>query len=218
MHLPVSEIPAIWVQSGQIRCRGTFFATLATKAEWTRTAGWFTIPPTEMESMEQTCTEVLRQETLDAYRELSGSLSAYARRLTSDVGLAQDAVQESFLRFFLVRMQGETIRNPSAWLHRVAHNYICETVRSAAVQACVSLDEEAHGKARVAPETASVEWEQTFRNLLAPREFECLRLRTEGLDYIEIAAAMSIRPGTVGALLNRVGHKIRLTLRRRGRQ
>ena len=169
-----------------------------------------------MEPMEQADTEVLRQETLEAYRELSGALTSYARRLTSDVGLAQDAVQETFLRFFLVRMQGETIRNSSAWLHRVAHNYICETVRSSAVQACVSLDEEALGKAQVLPETASVEWEDTFRNLLAPREFECLRLRTEGLDYIEIADAMSIRPGTVGAVLHRVGQKMRLALRRKG--
>ena len=169
-----------------------------------------------MKPTEQADTEVLRQETLEAYRELSGALTSYARRLTSDVGLAQDAVQETFLRFFLVRMQGETIRNPSAWLHRVAHNYICETVRSSAVQACVSLDEEALGKAQVAPETASFEWEEAFRNLLAPREFECLRLRTEGLDYIEIADAMSIRPGTVGALLHRVGQKMRLAFRRKG--
>lgn len=174
--------------------------------------------PTVMEQVEQSGTEVLRQETLEAYRELSGVLTSYARRLTSDVGLAQDAVQETFLRFFLVRMQGETIRNPSAWLHRVVHNYICETVRSSAVQTCVSLDEEALEKVHVAPETGNVEWEEAFRNLLAPREFECLRLRTEGLDYIEIAAAMSIRPGTVGALLHRVGQKMRSTLRRRGRQ
>jgi RNA polymerase sigma-70 factor, ECF subfamily len=171
-----------------------------------------------MKSEDHAGTEVLRQETLEVYRELSGALNSYARRLTSDVGLAQDAVQETFLRFFLARMQGETIRHPSAWLHRVAHNYICETVRSSAVQACVSLDGEALGKAQVAPETGSVEWEQAFRNLLAPREFECLRLRTEGLDYIEIAAAMSIRPGTVGALLHRVSQKMRLTLRRKGRQ
>jgi RNA polymerase sigma-70 factor (ECF subfamily) len=170
-----------------------------------------------MESEEQAGTEALRRETIDAYLEFSGALTSYARRLTSDVGLAQDAVQETFLRFFLARMQGETIRNSSAWLHRVAHNYICEKLRSSAVQACVSLDEEALGKAQIAPETGSVEWEQAFKNVLAPREFECLRLRTEGLDYTEIAAAMSIRPGTVGALLNRVGRKVLLVLGRKRR-
>ena len=171
-----------------------------------------------MKAKEHAGADVPRQETLDAYREFSEALTSYARRLTSDEGLAQDAVQESFLRFFLARMQGETIRNSSAWLHRVAHNYICEKVRSSAVQAVVSLDEEALGKAQVAPQTGDVEWEQAFKNLLAPREFECLRLRTEGLDYTEIAAAMSIRPGTVGALLHRVGRKMRLALRGRGRQ
>lgn len=169
-----------------------------------------------METVEETGTEVLRQETLEVYQEFSGAVTAYAFRLTSNVGLAQDAVQETFLRFFLVRMQGETIRNPSAWLHRVAHNYICETVRSSAVQACVSLDEKALGRMQVAPETGNVEWEQTFRSLLAPREFECLRLRSEGLDYIEIADAMSIQSGTVGSLLHRVGRKLRVALRRKG--
>jgi RNA polymerase sigma-70 factor (ECF subfamily) len=171
-----------------------------------------------MKPTEQVGTEVLRQETLEAYREHCSALTAYTRRLTPDEELAQDAVQETFLRFFLVRMQGGTIRNPSAWLHRVAHNYICETVRSSAVQACVSLNEEALEKAQVAPETARVELEEVFKGLLAPRELECLQLRTDGLGYIEIAAAMSIRPGTVGALLHRVGQKIRRTLGRSGRQ
>lgn len=171
-----------------------------------------------MKPTEQAGSEVLRQETLETYRAFSSAITSYTRRLTSDEALAQDAVQETFLRFFLVRMQGETIRNPSAWLHRVAHNYICETVRSSAVKACVSLDDEAFDKAQAEPETASVEWEQSLRNLLAPREFECLKLRTGGLDYSEIAAAMSIQPGTVGALLNRVGQKVRLTLRRTRRQ
>ena len=169
-----------------------------------------------MKPEEQAGTEVLRQETLEVYRHHSGALTSYARRLTSDPALAQDAVQETFLRFFLVRMQGEIIRNSSAWLHRVLHNYICETVRSSAVQACVALDEETLGKAHAEPETGNIEWEDAFKAMLAPREFECLRLRTEGLDYVEIANAMSIRPGTVGALLHRVGQKMRQGLGRRG--
>lgn len=171
-----------------------------------------------MQPVEETRTEALRQETLEVYQEHSGAVTAYAFRLTSNVGLAQDAVQETFLRFFLVRMQGEIIRNPSAWLHRVAHNYVCETVRSSAMQACVSLEEDAVGRMQVAPETGNVEWQQAFRSLLAPREFECLRLRLEGLDYIEIADAMSIQSGTVGALLHRVGQKLRAALRRKGSQ
>ena len=75
-----------------------------------------------MQPVEETGTEMLRQETLGVYQELSGAVTAYAFRLTTNVGLAQDAVQETFLRFFLARMRGTIIRNPSAWLHWVSHN------------------------------------------------------------------------------------------------
>lgn len=47
--------------------------------------------------------------------------------------------------------------------------------------------------------------------LLAPRELECVRLRIEGMRYDEIAAALDIRPGTVGALLARAVTKLRRT-------
>jgi DNA-binding NarL/FixJ family response regulator len=40
---------------------------------------------------------------------------------------------------------------------------------------------------------------------------DCLRLRTEGLSYDEIAAALDIQPGTVGALLNRARQKLEQT-------
>lgn len=159
-------------------------------------------------------TEQLRQQTIEAYREFHHALAGYTRRLTSDAELAQDAVQESFLRYFLALMQGESIRNSSAWLHRVAHNYICETMRSSAVRACVALCEET---VSVEPKIMEAEWDDAFRNLLAPREFECLRLRTEGFDYTEIAAAMSIRPGTVGTLLHRAVLKLRLGFGGKGR-
>src|SRR5579871_2994865 len=96
---------------------------------WNGTYWYLRIGIARMKPMEEADAELLRQETLNAYRDLFGALTAYSRRLTSDVALAQDAVQETFLRFFLVRLQGETIQNPSAWLHRVVHNYICETVQ-----------------------------------------------------------------------------------------
>lgn len=155
---------------------------------------------------------------MEAYRELAGALSAYTHRLTSDSGLAQDAVQETFLRFFVALMQGEAIQNPSAWLHRVAHNYICETVRSSVVRASVALNpEQGLEMAHPAPENEEAEWREALQQLLAPREMQCLQLRTEGFDYTEIAAQMSIRPGTVGTLLHRAVRKLREGLGRHGR-
>jgi DNA-binding CsgD family transcriptional regulator len=49
---------------------------------------------------------------------------------------------------------------------------------------------------------------QVFASLTG-RETACLRLRSEGRGYAEIAALMRIRPGTVGALLARGRSKIR---------
>jgi RNA polymerase sigma-70 factor (ECF subfamily) len=159
--------------------------------------------------VEQADGERLRLETMEAYREFYGPLSAYTRRLTSDPSLAQDAVQETFLRLFVALMQGDVIQNRSAWLHRVAHNYICETVRSSVVRASVALNENEIETAQTAPETVATEWGDILEHLLAPREVECLRLRTEGFDYTEIAAQMAIRPGTVGTLLHRAVRKLR---------
>lgn len=167
--------------------------------------------------MERLDAEHAREETLRVYGDFADALRGYARRLTVDAALAQDAVQETFLRYFLALMQGETIRNPSAWLHRVAHNYICETVRSSVVRACVALDDAPPDALRAASAIDLAEWEEALERLLAPRESQCLRLRTEGLDYTEIAARMAIRPGTVGALLHRAARKLRLGLEARWR-
>ena len=155
-----------------------------------------------------------REATIDAYQQHAAALAGYAHRLTRDNGLAQDVVQETFLRFFLALLQGETIKSPNAWLHRVAHNYACETQRSATVRKAVSLEdfpEEAlSGPTQSEPMSDLAE---TARVLLAPREWECVHLRSEGFDYAEIAAELAIRPGTVGALLHRATEKLRSRLR-----
>jgi DNA-directed RNA polymerase specialized sigma24 family protein len=48
-----------------------------------------------------------REETIRAYQLHAGVLLAYAHRLTRDDALAQDALQETYLRFFLALVQGE---------------------------------------------------------------------------------------------------------------
>ena len=68
--------------------------------------------------------QTARDETIQAYQWHASVVLAYAHKLTRDDALAQDAVQETFLRFFIALMQGEEIQNARAWLHRVAHNYL----------------------------------------------------------------------------------------------
>jgi RNA polymerase sigma factor (sigma-70 family) len=162
-----------------------------------------------------------REETIEAYQLHAGVVLGYAHRLTRDGEMAQDAVQETFLRFFLALMQGEDIQNRRAWLHRVAHNYICETVRSAAIRMAVSLEDATEDRLRDernAPGSDRVaDWFESARLLLAPREWQCVQLRAEGFDYTEIAAELAIRPGTVGTLLHRATEKLSRRLWKKGR-
>jgi RNA polymerase sigma-70 factor (ECF subfamily) len=158
-----------------------------------------------------------REETIQAYRLHAGELLAYAHRLTRDDAMVQDALQETFLRFFLALIQDETIRNTRAWLHRVAHNYICETLRSAAIRTAVTLEDAGEDRLRderdMPGADRAADWIEAARQLLAPREWQCVQLRAEGFDYTEIAAVLAIRPGTVGSLLHRATEKLTNRLR-----
>lgn len=162
-----------------------------------------------------------REETIRAYQSHAGVLLAYVHRLTRDDALAQDALQETFLRFFLALMQEESIQNARAWLHRVAHNYICETLQSATIRTAVSLEDAGEDRFRDERNTPGIDKAadliEAARLLLAPREWQCVQLRAEGFDYTEIAAELAIRPGTVGALLHRATEKLRIQLRKKER-
>ena len=159
-----------------------------------------------------------RETTVQAYQLHASALSAYVHQLTRNEELAEDALQETFLRLFLALMQGEDIKGTGPWLHRVAHNFISDTLKSATVRKVVSLYDATEDRLRddwSTPGSDRIsEWVESARMLLAPREWECVHLRAEGFDYTEIAAELSIRPGTVGALLHRATEK----LRKRSRQ
>ena len=63
----------------------------------------------------------------------------------------------------------------------------------------------------------AADWIEATRQLLAPREWQCVQLRAEGFDYTEIATELAIRPGTVGTLLHRAAEKLRIRTRKKER-
>ena len=63
---------------------------------------------------------------------------------------------------------------------------------------------------------ASAELTRRILHTLTPRELECLRLRSRGLRYAEIAEVLSIRPGTVATLLSRCTARINQMLNSEG--
>ncbi len=55
--------------------------------------------------------------------------------------MAQDALQEVFLRFFIARSSGQDIQNGKSWLYRVLRNYLLDRVKEAAFKNRASLEE-----------------------------------------------------------------------------
>lgn len=160
--------------------------------------------------MRDSRTAALEREVAAVHREHASALLRYAETLAPDA--AQDAMQEAFLRYFLVRSRGRVIDDPGAWLRRVVRNRLTDAARSAAARGEVAVATVPEIRATTGnPETACGNSEFLFRAraALAPRELQCMYLRIEGLRYRQIGQLLDIRTGTVGALLARAYKKIR---------
>lgn len=146
------------------------------------------------------------------YAERGAELFHYALALGRNEELAKDALQEAFMRYFVALCQGEQIAAPRAWIYRVLRNYLLDRLKHMRAH-------EERGLARALPYQQDIEGEclqheilRLARAALTAREFDCLRLRTEGMRYAEIAARLSLTSGSVGTLVSRALHKIRVIL------
>jgi len=151
--------------------------------------------------------------TVTVYEEFGQALVRYAGQILGSRDEARDAVQEVFLRYFVERRYGREIENPRAWLYQVLRNYLLDRLKSAPTQREVYTgDVDLLAARRQDNPEELVERSQMAREIaqaLSSREYTCLTLRGEGLSYLEIAEAMAIRTGTVGALLSRAQTKLR---------
>jgi len=163
----------------------------------------------------------LESEAVRLYRANSAGLFRYALTMTRDRQLAEDAIQESFLRYFLACQEGRIILHAKAWLYQVLRNLVLDDRKRPGFRACIGL-EAALGRADASQDPeASLQRDELSDSLhraLSPREMECLQLRVEGLAYEEIARVLGIQPGTVGALLARALKKTQRVLQRKGEE
>ncbi|HYW41999.1 MAG TPA: sigma-70 family RNA polymerase sigma factor [Bryobacteraceae bacterium] len=154
----------------------------------------------------------VEREVVAVYNQHAAELLQYATSLARDGETARDAVQEVFLRFFVERRYGRIIEQPRAWLFQTLRNHLFDHLKSAAVQretSCDTLDSIPDQRHNPELQLGRSDLARRLAGVLTPREFDCLRLRAEGLAYGEIAGILGIRSGTVGALLARVWKKAR---------
>jgi RNA polymerase sigma-70 factor (ECF subfamily) len=154
----------------------------------------------------------VEREVLQLYEDCSRGLLRYATALCRRPDIAQEAVQEAFLRYYVFRLRGQIHHGGITWLYKTARNWILDNFNQHFSKNSVDVAEAlevADWRQNPALEYERAELARRALDVLAPRELQCFRLRAEGLKYREIAEILEVEPGTVGALLARALRKIR---------
>ena len=160
-----------------------------------------------------------QREVSALYAESAAEFLNYALATIRDEDLARDALQEGFIRYFVALCNGEQVAVPRAWIYRVIRNYLLDRLKESRTRQERSLEQ-----ARTCSDRKQDIEGNYFRGevlalveaTLTARELQCFRLRSEGLHYDEIASALKLRSGTVGALISRAVRKVRSAISGRG--
>jgi len=152
-------------------------------------------------------------ETIEElFSALESPLLAYSIRLTRDREVAEDIVQEAFMR---LHAQFEEVREPRKWLYRTVHNLALNHQRdNAKIVALGPGEVEGTSGAAEASDPQPLPDEQIVRlesiglvrlsiEILDERSRELIRLKfNDGLSYREIAERTGLSTGNVGYILH----------------
>ena len=145
------------------------------------------------------------------FAALESPLLAYARRLLGDFGVAEDVVQDAFMK---LHSQFHQVRTPQPWLYRTVHNLAVDHQRRASrivlVDDRTPEDMPANDTAdsQPMPDEQIARWEgiglvRLVLETLDARSRELIRLRfEEDLSYKEIAERTGLTVGNVGYILH----------------
>jgi RNA polymerase sigma factor (sigma-70 family) len=157
--------------------------------------------------------ETPESETIEVlFEALESPLLCYALRLSQDAGVAEDLVQEAFMK---LHAKFEEVREPRRWLYRTVHNLALNHCRDR--KKLIPLPQPGEGSSAGETENTDPQPlpdEQIMRsegiglirltlNGLDERSRELLRLKFhENLSYKEISARSGLTVGHVGYLLH----------------
>ena len=152
-------------------------------------------------------------ETIEElFAALESPLLSYALRLVGELSVAEDMVQEAFMK---LHAQFEKVREPRRWLYRTVHNQALNLRRQ--TSKIVPLNPQGEGGTAVAadatdpqplPDEQIARWEgiglvRLSLETLDERSRELIRLKfNEGLSYKEISTRTGLKVGHVGYLLH----------------
>jgi len=150
-------------------------------------------------------------ETIEElFAALESPLLSYAFRLVGELSVAEDMVQEAFMK---LHAQFEKVREPRRWLYRTVHNQALNLRRQTNKIVPLDTQENTQTATRATdpqplPDEQIARWEgiglvRLSLEALDERSRELVRLKfNEGLSYREISSRTGLKVGYVGYLLH----------------
>ena len=144
-------------------------------------------------------------ESIEAlFAALESPLLNYALRLVGELSLAEDMVQDAFMK---LHAQFDRVREPRRWLYRTVHNLALNHRRHLARLVPLNLPADT-ADPQPLPDEQIARWEgiglvRLSLETLDDRSRELVRLKfNENLSYKEIGARTGLTVGNVGYLLH----------------
>ena len=161
---------------------------------------------------DETTTPAPEWETIEqVFAALESPLLAYARRLLGDFAMAEDIVQEAFMK---LHTQFQKVLTPQPWLYRTVHNLAVDHQRRSNRITLFGDGKDDDSPANDTADSQPMPDEQIARwegiglvrlvlETLDDRSRELIRLRfNEDLSYKEISDRTGLTVGHVGYLLH----------------
>jgi RNA polymerase sigma-70 factor, ECF subfamily len=154
----------------------------------------------------------VESQVIRLFDHFRDSLLRYVLSFGLPVHDGEEVVQETFLALFRHLQRGKSRQNLQGWIFRVAHNLALKQRQTNQKSLNSSLPDWTLAEMQIDPAPSPEEqasFTQRWRRMLAvldalPEEDQyCLRLRTEGLRYREIAAVLDMSLGAVSISLAR---------------
>ncbi|MEU0569458.1 sigma-70 family RNA polymerase sigma factor [Nonomuraea sp. NPDC005983] len=160
------------------------------------------------------------EATLQAvYDDYGGELFAFARRSLGDTGLAEDAVQETFVRAW--RSAGRYDRrqsSPRTWLFAICRNVVIDLLRARSVRPQLSAGQESDvpGNTDLEQLLLGMQVEEALRRLSPEQRHILVEVHLRDRAPTEVAAELRIPPGTVRSRVFYALKALRLVLEEMG--
>ncbi len=151
----------------------------------------------------------------EIYRQLAGPMLGYLTRFCGDRGLAEDALQETFVRVHKVRHTYQRGRPLKPWMYAIARHVAIDELRRRKRRKEIGDSDEVLASIpgedpREAPgQRAPVDIEGALAGLPAAQREALVMTKLNGMSVREAAAALNSTEGAVKVKVHRAMQKLR---------